>query len=108
MIESKLYDVSPCSRDCSRSPVGPDSSMGFGVSVLVLTSQFHHSSSVSSEPLSPSVKRRSCLVWRVARIPWEGAEVHTSQGVYRGPVRLHRGSCSAAAVLSLQALWPSC
>ena len=107
VIESKLCDVSPSSKDGSRTPVGPGSTMAFGV-MLVLRPQVYHSSSVSSEPLSTSVEREWCLVWRVARIPWEGAEVCPWQEV-RGAslARLHCGSRSAAAVLAPQALRPS-
>ena len=56
VIESKLCDVSPSSKDGSRTPVGPGSTMAFGV-MLVLRPQVYHSSSVSSEPLSTSVER---------------------------------------------------
>ena len=108
-IESKPYDVSPSSKDWSRTFIGPDSSMAFGVSVLLLRPQVYHSSPVSSEPLSTSVKRKWCLVWRVAGIPWEGAKfTHGSRFAVAHLACLHCGSHSAAVVPSLWALWPSC
>lgn len=42
VIESKLCDVSPSSKDGSRTLVAPDSSVAFGVSMLVLRPQGYH------------------------------------------------------------------
>ena len=121
VIESKLCDVSPSRKDWSRTPAGPGSSTAFAV-MLVLRLRVYRSPSVSSEPLSTSVKREWCLVWRVARIPREGAQVYPWQEVRganlarllcgsRSAVHALRftlcGSRSAAAVLALQALWLS-
>ena len=99
VIESKLCDVSPSRKDWSRTPVGPGSSTAFAV-MLVLRLRVYHSPSVSSEPLSTSVKREWCLVWRVARIPREGAQVYPWQEV-RGAnlARLLCGSRSAVHAL---------